>query len=129
MSEAITMGEAIMSRTPPFDARRKWRDSLGAILLKAGAITRDQLLVAVSDVTRDCRKMLGQVLVDRQFVTAAQLEAALEEQRRRRGCGLEYQALAQRLVETQCADLDRLQANLDDLRSTAAELTARKGGA
>ena len=93
-----------------------WRHSLGEILVARGALSRERLLEAVRLWLRAPHaQLIGELLVSGGFVAGDELQAALEEQRRRRGQGLEYLGLARVLAARAAADLERLNGKLDEL--------------
>jgi hypothetical protein len=107
-----------------FRRRKRDRQTVGAILVEHGIITREELLAAVEKKMRSSgEQLLGEVLIAQGALTRNQLERALEEQRRLRGSSQEYAARAQAVAVQTTSNLASLHGQLDELSASAQKIT------
>jgi type IV pilus assembly protein PilB len=101
--------------------------SIGAILMRQGFITRDQLRQAIElKLKSSGEQLLGEVLVAQGAVTRTQLERILVMQREARGQQVDYMGEASRLAANATASAENLHGSLTNLEDAARRLAARK---
>jgi type IV pilus assembly protein PilB len=102
--------------------------SLGSVLVKLGYITEDELTgVLGAQIQIDQKKRIGEVLIDQGLITAEQLSAGLEEQKKSKmqlgKCLVKLGAISEdKLVDVLSAQLDIQHVVLDNFSRALVQL-------